>query len=549
MLSFLLNDKTTSIGLNIDELSRIFELASCQAKVIYNDWIRIESSSVENFSLEVFIDEKIEEDMVAVITILSSLSLVGGAIGYFAFPTIVASAVKSLINLSENGMVYPLYMDPPFATQSRFYLFDVTNPRKVLQGAEKMKFRLKGPYYYKTYLERDNIMFLDSSQRLKFDSHRKLYAQEEISADFDEKMWLLNPVLPGAVKTVKSLVLDRIPFARFSAPVVFNAANVLFDNFKERLIIRTTPRDYLNGRKVELLESLSDLANRFGLGSLVPPAPPQNVFGLAFIQNETIDPMELYTGVGDSRDKFAEVIKWKDKTRIEVWPGKCGQIKGTNGELYKPWVNTSQSLRVFFAPLCRSFNLIPSETGPSQSENGIMAWEYNFTPKLFAGTRSNPKNKCYCEDPRTYDCQYDGLLFMGPCFFNSPLYFSQANLKGVDRRIRSTTDFLSSMNTKLPDKQTISIEKLTGTVVEVNVTLMGLYKVVKQDNVRDLSRLQNLTYVPGFLDTESVVLPFKYAWQIYMLQKMYDYHGPMMVITALMGAGSLTFRYIFGMPT
>lgn len=257
-----------------------------------------------------------------------------------------------------------------------------------------MEFELKGPYYYNTKLVRDNINFEKKGEKVKYDSHRKLALDESKSANLDERMWLLNPILPGALRSIRKMVVDRLPFQRVSEPIVFNAVNVVLDQYKERLIMRTTPRALLEGRKVYLLEMLISVADRFGLSTLVPPGPPQNVFGLAFVQNETVDPMELWTGVSPTEDKFGLVSKWKGKPNVSVWQGKCSVINGTNGELYQPLMEEGKSVRIFLAPLCRSFLVDPVGEGMQMTMSGIKANEYEFTPRLYMGARNNPSNRC-----------------------------------------------------------------------------------------------------------------------------------------------------------
>lgn len=49
-------------------------------------------------------------------------------------------------------------------------------------------------------------------------------------------------------------------------------------------------------------------------------------------------------------------------------------------------------------------------------------------------------NTTSCKNKRTYDCQYDGLVSMGPCFFEAPIYFARPNFKGVDENILGLVD-------------------------------------------------------------------------------------------------------------
>lgn len=67
--------------------------------------------------------------MVSILTIVGTLALVGSSIGYFTFPAAVKMGVDSMINLAENGMVYPGYMNPPIPSQATYHIYAIKNPR------------------------------------------------------------------------------------------------------------------------------------------------------------------------------------------------------------------------------------------------------------------------------------------------------------------------------------------------------------------------------------------------------------------------------------
>lgn len=483
--------------------------------------------------------------MVAMMAILGTLALAGGGIGYFTVPAGLRAGLKMNINLKENGQVYPLYMNPPFPSTSVFYIYEIKNPKGVLKG-QKVKLNMKGPYYYSTYMSRDNISFSPSGERIEFNTHRKLHLDEVRSANLDERIWVLDPIFPGLHKSIRDMVMNKMPFQRIAEPIVFNGVNVVLDTYKMRLIKRTSPRDLLEGTKINLLETVDALTKRFSLlASMMPPLPPENTFGVSHAQNHTVDNVEIYTGVGNA-DKFADVAKWKGKSRMSTWKGKCNAIEGTNGELYKPFPEPGKPLKVFLSQLCRTFNMVPVRKETITLETGMEALEYILSPRLFQGARTNPDNKCYCLDPRTYDCQYDGLLSMGPCFFDAPLYFAKPNFAGVDRRIRSLIDEDSVEFAKLPTSQSFYLEPLSASVLKVNLTLVALFKVVRQPYMRDLANVQNLTYVPVFAASETVVVPEKCVWQLKYLQKFAANYKFYMLVTALSGTGLLLFVYLFG---
>lgn len=483
--------------------------------------------------------------MVNFLTLVGALGLFGGGIGYFAVPASISLSISYFLNLSESGLLFSLYMNPPFGMKSKFMLLAITNPREVLRGG-RMRFKVHGPYNYDAYVRRDNIVLANSSERVNYHTHLELHLREELSADVDENIWMLNPIVPGTVKIIRKIVLDRVPFKRLSEPLVFNVINVMLDTYKERLIVRTTPRIALEGRKIELLELVTSMADRFGLSSLIPPGLPDNIFGFAHVQNTTVDVIEVYTGVGKTKDRFAEVSRWREKPQVEFWQGKCGKIAGTNGELYKPYVNTSKPIQIFFGLLCRTSHVVPLSKEPDVTEIGVPVWEYELSQNLYTGARTNPQNRCFCEDTRTYDCQFDGLLSMGPCFYDTPIYFARPNFKGADKRIVETTQFDESLGAGIGQRQSLFIERTTGAVLKLDLTLMAVFKMVRQRYVRDLAGVRNITYAPAFYTTQILELPLLYAWPIYAVPLMIDYYKPVMLASAGLGASVFAFKYVFG---
>lgn len=55
-------------------------------------------------------------------------ALISGA-NYFMFPAILETAIKGILNLDEKGPVYPQYMNPPIKSKSKFYVYEVKNPK------------------------------------------------------------------------------------------------------------------------------------------------------------------------------------------------------------------------------------------------------------------------------------------------------------------------------------------------------------------------------------------------------------------------------------
>lgn len=436
------------------------------------------------------------------VTLAGYLMLAGSVGWYLTMPTILRFSVRSLINLKEDGLVFPQYKTPPYHSDVAFYFYHVKNPRAYLRG-EKLSFEIKGPYLYTGHPYRDNVQFTEKSERVKWDQHKKLYRMADQPKDINEKMWVINPIVPSTLKQVRSIALDRIPFRGAFEPIVLNGVNMFLEQFGERLFLRKSPAQLIDGFTVDLLETITSLADRFGLRSLVPPGPPENKFGLGHAQNVTIDKMEVWTGVGNP-DRFADVQTFRGTNPMKVWYGdSCNKIAGTNGELFKPFPAGNKKIQVFLAQVCRGFKMDPVNDGNLvEITNGIRGYEFELGRDLFEGVRNNSNKRCYCADVKTYDCQLDGLINMGPCFFEAPLFFTKSNFKGVHKKITSLLDESTIRSDIVPEKSSLWLEKITATPVRANVTLLGTVKVVKQPYMKDLANVQNLTYVPFFVLNE-----------------------------------------------
>lgn len=68
----------------------------------------------------------------------------------------------------------------------------------------------------------------------------------------------------------------------------------------------------------------------------------------------------MYDGTDDVR-KLGRFTAWNYNTTTEYYPGSCGKIKGTSGELWYP-VMDDESIEVFSPDLCRCLELFKLKT-------------------------------------------------------------------------------------------------------------------------------------------------------------------------------------------
>lgn len=85
--------------------------------------------------------------MVSALALIGALMTVGSGVGYYVIPGSFKMMLPKVLNLAEDGMLFPVYKEPPFALSSRYYLYEVKNRKEFLRGA-KLKIGLKGPYIF-----------------------------------------------------------------------------------------------------------------------------------------------------------------------------------------------------------------------------------------------------------------------------------------------------------------------------------------------------------------------------------------------------------------
>lgn len=57
---------------------------------------------------------------------------------------------------------------------------------------------------------------------------------------------------------------------------------------------------------------------------------------------------------GDDINKLGVIRAWNYNEQVPFWPGRCGKVGGTSGELWYP-TRDDKSVKIFAPDLCRYF--------------------------------------------------------------------------------------------------------------------------------------------------------------------------------------------------
>lgn len=114
---------------------------------------------------------------------------------------------------------------------------------------------------------------------------------------------------------IKELI-DELPLSFVIAPLAFGFVNVFFATHGEGLLKELTVDELLNGYPFTLFNTMDAMTKPltwFGV-KLPDNGMPNNRYGILYTKNFTkAGPFEVYTGRGDSANKFLRWVSFQDK--------------------------------------------------------------------------------------------------------------------------------------------------------------------------------------------------------------------------------------------
>lgn len=93
------------------------------------------------------------------------------------------------------------------------------------------------------------------------------------------------------------------------------------------------------------------------------------------------------------------------------------------------------------------------------------------------------------------------------------------------------------------------LRQVSSTPLKVDMTFMAVLKIPRTNYMRDLDKMQPLTYMPLFAATEALEIPDSLSWQLKYLQKMYMEHKGYCVVGVLIGIITAVFGLMLPQKT
>lgn len=408
------------------------------------------------------------------VVILSAISITLGISLLVTWPLIFDTALKFGSTLSKNSMATKIWQENPMPLYLDFYLMNWTNPHEIYNKDVKPRFVEVGPVRFQETKTKVNITW-NANNTVTFNQQKKWVFDEAGSAvGLDVNITSINPVTVSGSYQARnwgywmkkgfqlslSSVAPEIHITKTIGEIVFDGYEDFFVSFS---------------KAVPFLSNL----------------PQMDKFGWFYTRNNSYT-FDGTFNMDTSQDNYGVLNSWNYQDKTEANPGKCGEVRGSAGELFKKHQNRT-NIEFFSPDMCRTVMLDYEE---DVKVNNIDGYKFSAGISLFDNGTLKPENGCFCNG----ECVPYGAVNVSECRYGTPAFVTLPHFYGADPYYTNSIEGLR------PDKNKhqfyISLEPTTGIPIDVSARL--------QLNLL----LQPIKYVRTFENVPKVFFPVLWFEQV-----------------------------------
>ncbi|KAJ1348673.1 CD36 [Parelaphostrongylus tenuis] len=426
--------------------------------------------------------------LVAVIIGIIVLTVIEGAVN----KTVLSRDYLGYESFNGSKRLNPMterWARPPYFMQLQVWMYDLVNEAEVLRGAAKPRVRQVGPFTFLEHQWKSPIHFDKNDSRVFYRNNHVYYFNDSLSCP--DCLLSRRVTIPNVVFQKLVDFAARGYFEKFLVGIVLNAVKTespfvnvtveeaLFKGYHDPLL------DFICSRKV--LQTLCDFVQ-----------VPKHI-GFLYGQNGTDDGLyEVSTGLGDAFE-ISKVFTYNNLTVMpeSTWDSAdAREIRGTDGQLFPPFLQENQDLEIFAGPICRTVTL---EFREKSEFRDVVAYRYALPSHIYDPSIATNRGFCNKNNTPTYfnssvqipGCLPKGFLDIGRCLPGAPrIYISQAHFLNSDREVQFSVDGMDIPD-EANDNTFIEVEPTTG--VPINVKRITQINVgMRKGNLRMTSNMNNV---------------------------------------------------------
>lgn len=360
---------------------------------------------------------------------------------------LIDNAMNDQLVISLNSPVYDDWMTPPPPIYMQYWLFNVTNPKEVIEGG-KANVTEMGPYTYQLYQPRFNAIFYDN---------------RSVSYQYNHTL-VFRPEMSNGSET--DIVINvNVPLLTVSAMLKYKHLNALEKGILEEIIKilgdsdtfpQHTVKELLFGYTDKVLNFASELLSVLGINF-------PGEFGIFYGFNNSDDGVYLINSGKNNISLANHMEKWNHQPLLDYWPTTyANMLNGTDGVFFNPGLKENDVISTYSTDVCRSLDF---HYEMATAVKKIKTLRFHLTADTFANNTVNPDNTAFCSG----HCLDSGVLNISVCKQNAPVIISSPHFyMGADQ-------YINGVNGLHPTKEMhetyLDVEPQTGTVCKANKRL------------------------------------------------------------------------------
>ncbi|KAM7358354.1 sensory neuron membrane protein 2 isoform 3-T8 [Cochliomyia hominivorax] len=427
-----------------------------------------------------------------------SVSILGAYCGWFLFPTMIHKKVEESVIIADGSEQYKRFIQLPQPLTFKVYIFNVTNPYRVQQGAIPIVKEI-GPYVYKQYRTKKVKHFSHDGSKITFVQDQLYIFDEEASAPYKESDHIV--ALNMHMNSVLQIGENDPSLALLLVHLNANL-NPIFNNPKT-MFVHTTVKEYLfDGVRFcinpqGLAKAICNQIKEGGSKTIRELKDGSLAFSFFNHKNGTgHDIYEVHTGKGDPM-KVLQIQKLDDNHHLQVWlnssdnngTSMCNQINGTDASSYPPFRQKGDSMYIFSADICRSVQLFYQK---EITYKGIPGYRYSIGENFVNDIGPEHDNECFCVDKltnvikRKNGCLYAGALDLTTCL-DAPVILTLPHMLGASneytRTVRGLTPDANKHQTFVDVQHLTGVPLQGGKRVQFNMFLKSINRITITENL------------------------------------------------------------------
>jgi len=336
---------------------------------------------------------------------------------------------KKQLTIREGTAAYDAFLETPVPVLTKFYFFDMLNPRDLFHNYEKPVLEERGPYTFREVQKKVNLRWANGT--VSYRREKFWYFERDLSVGpLTDMVTTINVPVVGSAEFVRGSFLmewgisDMLSTLEAEIFVKKTIKELLFEGYEDTVMLLgssfgdSTSEDDFDYYEKDTEDDIEEDVTENVI---------HDKFGWFYKRNGTTwsdGDLEMRTGE-ENIERLGEIVSWNNDSKTDAYDGECGRVRGSSEGLFPPGLaETSDSISYFSTDLCRPLHFTKSG---SSSVHGIPATKFQLDPTNFANSTNCPGNVCYNNNLPT------GVQNVTLCKAKSPVFVSRPHFYLADQ--------------------------------------------------------------------------------------------------------------------